>query len=295
MPPPADKQGLRRIMGMVNYLQKFAPMLSELTTPIRTMLKDDPEFVWEESVHGECFKRVKAVIASAPVLKYFDPSVEAVLQCDASRHGLGACLMQNGQPVAYASRSQTETECNYVQMEKELLAIVFGVEKFESYLYGRKFKVETDHKPLESILKKSLLSAPKRLQRMMLPLQNFDFEVEYNKGTLLHLADTLSRAYLPHGQVKCSKEDVFLTLDVRSPIDQEVESVNASSFVSISPQGLARVQQTTEADGEMVLLKAVIQTGWPDTKEEVPPNIQGYFHFRDELSVQDGLVLKGER
>ena len=125
MPPPTDKQGLRRIMGMVNYLQKFAPGLSELTTPIRILLKDDAEFVWEESVEGECFKRVKAVIGSAPVLKYFDPSVEAVLQCDASQHGLGACLMQNGQPVAYASRSLTETEYNYVQMEKELLAIVF--------------------------------------------------------------------------------------------------------------------------------------------------------------------------
>ena len=186
--------------------------------------------------------RIKAVIASASVLQYFDLSVEVALQCDASQHGLGACLMQNGQPVAYASHSLAETECNYVQMEEELLAIVFGVEKFESYLYRRKFTVETDHKPLESILKKSLLSAPKRLQRMMLRLQNFDFEVEYKKGTLLHLADALSRAYLPQGQVKCSKEDVFLTVDARSPVEQEVESVDALSFVSISPQGLARVQ-----------------------------------------------------
>ena len=180
-------------------------------------------------------------------------------------------------------------------MEKEPLAIVFGIKKFESYLYGRKFKVETDHKPLESILKKSLLSAPKRLQRMMLRLQNFDFEVEYKKGILLHLADTLSRAYLPHGQIKCSKEDVFLTVNVRSPVEEEIEAVDASSFVSISPQGLDRVQRAMEADSGMVLLKTVIQTGWPDTKEEVPVSIQGYFHFRDELSVQDGLVLKGER
>ena len=97
MPPPADKQGLRRIMGMVNYLQKFAPGLFELTTPIRALLKDDVKFVWEENVHGECFNRVKAVIASAPVLKYLEPSAEAVLQCDASQHGLGAYLMQNGQ------------------------------------------------------------------------------------------------------------------------------------------------------------------------------------------------------
>ena len=139
------------------------------------------------------------------------------------------------------------------------------------------------------------MSAPKHLQRMLpVCLQNFDFEVEYKKGTLLHLADTLSRAFLPHGEVKCSKEDVFLTVDVRCSVEQEVESVNALSFVSISPQGLARVQQATKADGEMVLLKAVIQTGWPDTKKQVPLSIQSYFHFRDELSVQDGLVLKGK-
>ena len=93
MPSPADKQGLRRTMGMVNYLQKFAPELSELTTPSRTLLKNDAEFVWEEGVHGECFKRVKALIASATVLKYFDPSVVAVLQSDDPQHGLGDCLM----------------------------------------------------------------------------------------------------------------------------------------------------------------------------------------------------------
>ena len=74
MPPPTDKQGLRRIIGRVNYLQKFAPGLSEPTTPIIILLKDDAEFVWKETVHGECFKRVKAVMASAPVLKYFGPS-----------------------------------------------------------------------------------------------------------------------------------------------------------------------------------------------------------------------------
>ena len=164
-------------MGMMNCLQKYAPGLSELAKPIRDLLKEDVEFVWEESVHGECFKRVKAVIASAPVLKFFNPREEVVLQCDASQHCLGACRMQNGQPVAYASRSLTSA--NYAQIEKELLAILFGVETFESYVYGKRFKAETDHKPPESVLSKSLMSAPKRLQRMMLRLQNFDFEVEY--------------------------------------------------------------------------------------------------------------------
>ena len=121
--------------------------------------------------------------------------------------------MQNGQPVAYASLSLTSVESNYAQIEKELLAILFGVEKFESYVYGKGFKVETDHKPLESILSKSFLGAPKRLQRMMLRLQNFDFEVEYKRGALLHAADTLSRAYLPCVRIKDSREEVCLTLD----------------------------------------------------------------------------------
>ena len=125
---------------MVNYLQKFTSGLSEVTKPMRDLLKEDVEFVWDEGVHGECFKRMKAVIASAPVLKFFETSVEVVVQCDVSQHGLGACLTQNGQPLAYASHSPTPAESKYVQIEKELLARVFGVEKFESYVYGKRFK-----------------------------------------------------------------------------------------------------------------------------------------------------------
>ena len=95
--------------------------------------------------------------------------------------------MQNRHPIAYASRSLTTTEINYAQIEKELLAIVSGAEKFESYLYGRKFTVESDHKPLEPILKKSVLNAPKRLQRMILHLQRFDFDITYKKGSEMFL------------------------------------------------------------------------------------------------------------
>ena len=93
--------------------------------------------------------QVKQVLTQAPVLKFFDPQKKTVLQCDATMSGLGACLMQDEHPVA----------------------IVFGVERFEGYVYGRKIFIDTDHKALESIMKKSLSSAPKRLQRMLLRLQ----------------------------------------------------------------------------------------------------------------------------
>ena len=97
--------------------------------------------------------------------------------------GLGACLMQHGQLLEYASWAMTKAEVNYAQIEKELLAIVFGLDRLEQYVQGRPVKVETDHKPPESIFKKSLISAPKRLQRMMLRLQKYHLKAMYKKGS----------------------------------------------------------------------------------------------------------------
>ena len=129
--------------------------------------------------------------------------------------------MQDGHPVAYASRSLTPTEVQYAQIEKELLAIVFAMEKFETYPYGRKVLVESDHKPLEAIFKKSLLNAPKLLQRMLLRLQRYEFEVSYKKGTSLFLADPLSRAYVSRKEATEDQEDVLTVSKTRSPTEIE--------------------------------------------------------------------------
>ena len=105
-------------------------------------------FRWREDVEEKCFNEVKKILSSPPLLKFFDPDQDLELQCDASEKRLGACLMQDGQPIAYESRSLTNAEQQYAQIEKEMLAIVFGTEKFEQYVYGRRVKVETDHKPI---------------------------------------------------------------------------------------------------------------------------------------------------
>ncbi|KAK2551986.1 Retrovirus-related Pol polyprotein from transposon 297 [Acropora cervicornis] len=103
---------------------------------------------------------------------------EVTLQCDASDTGLGAVLLQLQQPVSFASRALTQTETRYAQIEKELLAIVFTCEKFDKYIFGQDIvNVETDHKPLEEIFKKSLCDAPARLQRMLLRLQRYNLKV----------------------------------------------------------------------------------------------------------------------
>ena len=295
MPVPSDKQGVQRFLGMTNYLQKFAPKLSEITTPLRNLIKSDTEFLWDEQVHGVALNEAKRIISSTPVLKYFNPRTEPVLQCDASMHGLGACLMQNGQPVAFASRSLTPTEVQYAQIEKELLAIVFGMEKFETYLYGRKVLVETDHKPLESIFKKSLLNAPKRLQRMLLRLQRYEFEATYKRGTLLHMADALSRAYLPHMEVTGGQEDVLAVSDTRSPTEKEAEEINMLHYLPVREDTLRRIQECTHEDLVLKALANVIKQGWPESKPRLPPELQDYFPFKEELTLQNGVIFKGNR
>ena len=206
------------------------------------------------------------------MLKFFDPQKKAVLQCDASMSGLGACLMQDGHPVAYTSGALTPTETNYAQIEKELLAIVFGVERFEGYAYGRKVFIDTDQKPLESLMKKSLLSASKRLQRMLLRLQKFDLDVSYRKGTEMHMADPLSRAYLPLvKQDIVDTQEVWNVADTRSPTEVETEYVNMAETVLIRKLTLQEIKSATEVDAELQALAPIITQGWPERRADAPP------------------------
>lgn len=135
------------------------------------------------------------MLQTAPVLRFYDVSKPITIQGDASSTGLGSCLLQEGRPVAYASRALTETEINsYSQIEKEMLAVVFSMEKFHTYVYGKSITVESDHKPLISIMKKSINNAPRRLQRMLLRLQAYDINLQYRPGTQMIFGDYFSRA-----------------------------------------------------------------------------------------------------
>ena len=100
-----------------------------------------------DSAQQTAFDKMKQLITLAGTLAYYDVQKETTLEVDASKHGLGAALMQEGKPVAYASKSLNPTELDYAQIEKEMYAIVFGTERFHQYIYGRKVTLTTDHKP----------------------------------------------------------------------------------------------------------------------------------------------------
>ena len=183
-------------LAAVKSLSKFLSKLPELCEPLRRLTHKGVEWSWSTE-QEKAFGSVKQAVTSAPILRYFNSSEPVEGQRDASANVIGFVLMQNGQPVSYSSRALTTSERNYSQIEKELLAQVFGVERHHQYVYDRKVMLWSDHKPLETICKKPLATAPKRLQRLLLRLQQYDVEVRYKPGPDIYLADTLSRAYLP--------------------------------------------------------------------------------------------------
>ena len=172
MSPPIDKQQLASFIGMVTYMGNFMPHLSYQTEPLWAVLKQDSVFHWDQMANSS-FQKIKDLIAktAAQPLRYYDRTKPVVVQADVSQRGLGVCLLQEGQPIAFASKSLTDTETRYANIERELLAIVFTCQRLNTYVLGRPFTVESDHKPLEMIHQKSLASAPPRLQQMLLQLQ----------------------------------------------------------------------------------------------------------------------------
>ena len=193
MPRPVNVKEVQRFTGFINYLSKFMPHLSDICEPLRRLTKKDIEWCWE-SQQEKAFQECKRLATIQPVLKYFDAKLPVTIQCDASDKGLGATLMQEGQPVCFAARALTETEQRYAVIEKECLAICFACDKFHQYIMCKeKVQVESDHKPLETIFKKPILAAPKRLQRMLLKVQKYQLQVQHKTGSSMFIADMLSR------------------------------------------------------------------------------------------------------
>ena len=144
---------------------------------------------------------------SRSCLAFFEPSNAIQIQVNASQSGIGTVLMQNGKPISYASRSLTNAQKNYAIIEKELLAVLFGCERYHQSVYGNEVTIISDHKPLESIMKKSLSKAPAKLQRMLLRLQRYNINLLYKPVRDMIFADTLSRAHLKEDGEEINEEE----------------------------------------------------------------------------------------
>ena len=200
-----------------------------------------------------------------------------VLQTDASCKGLGACLLQNEKPVYFASKALTEMQKGYVAIELESLVVTWAMEKFHHFLYRNQFTLETNQKPLEAILSKSLNQATPRLQRILIRTFPYNSKIRYIPGPTNQIADCLSRLGVQKDSISLPKLQV-------NQITSQLKAQNDS---------LHSIRLATQADDNLTILKHIIQQGWPKTIKEVPQEIQKYWTFRKELTIEDGLILKG--
>ena len=224
------------------------------------------------------------------VLQFYDPSKATKISTDASQDGLGAVLLQlhgeDWKPVSYASRALLDAEKRYAQIEKELLSISFGCNRFHQFIHGDTVEAETDHKPLESLFQKPLVDCPLRIQRMLLKLQKYDLDVHYVPGKHLVVADALSRA------VDASYRS---NTDERAAEAMTVEIQEVMKVIPVTEEQKRRILKETEKDSVMKELTLVILNGWPASKESCAHQIRRYWNIQNELSIADGLIFKGTR
>lgn len=287
MPKPENVKDLERFLGIVTYVSNFIQNFSEKTAPLRELLKKDIAWHWDHT-HDKCFDLIKNQLINPPVLKYYTLEKPVVLSVDASKNGLGACLMQDNLPVCYASKALNRTEQNYAQIEKELYACVFACEKFYMYIYGRhNVTIETDHKPLVNIINKPLVNAPPRLQRMLMRLQPYSFTLVYKPGRYLYIADALSRAVAPGNDDSSASPADHL--------DAQAQVCAVSADNPLTDSHFIQIQKCAKEDTQMQELIKQIKRGWPTHKSQVSESLKQYWDSKEDLTVNYGLVWKGNR
>ena len=240
---PQNVAQVQEFLGIATYMSPFIPNVSQQITTLRDLVKKDAEFICTDS-HNTAFEATKSLVCREVTLAYFDPQADSVIQVDASSRGLGPVLIQYGKPIEFASKSLSDCEQRYANIEREMLAVVFGCERFHRYVYGKSFVLESDHKPLEMINLKNLAATPQRLQRMFMRVQPYHFVLRYKPGKQMMLADAMSR--------QPSSESTQIDLDIQV------------SFVQFSTQKLQSIREATQADDELCALRTVILDGWPD-------------------------------
>ena len=287
---PTNTAEVRRVLGLVNHLGKFIPNLAEKTEPLRKLLSRQNAWIWEYP-QATAFQKIKEDLIKSPVLALYTPTGETVVSADASSFGLGAVIQQRQdtgdfKPIAYASRSMTPTEQKYAQIEREALAVTWACERFSDYLYGMRFQVETDHKPLVSLLSSSkrLDELPIRIQRFRLRLMRYNFSISHVSGKKFFTPDTLSRS-----PVQITTESAH---ELETATEAYVELI--INHLPVTEKRLKDIRDRQTADNTCNQLKRFCIQGWP-AKHLLKGPIKKCYPVFTELSVLDGLLLRGNR
>ncbi|KAL0174321.1 hypothetical protein M9458_030289 [Cirrhinus mrigala] len=261
MPEPTGVEGVRRLLGMDNYLGKFLPHLASYTRPLKDLLSEKNEWCWGIP-QMEAFQKLKVELSSHRMLASYSLSAETRVAADASSFGLGGVLSQK--------QGLSEAEKHYAQIEKEALA----------------YRLETDHKPLLSLLStKALDELPPRILRFRLRLIKFRFDIVHVPGKQLITADTLSRAPVKHTFTQEEKEDED---DVKVFVDAVVQALPATDA------RLNTIIKNQKADPICAKLIQYRETEWSE-KHVLPPELGPYWPERENLTVAGELHLRGQR
>ena len=283
-PRPQDVSSVRGFIGLINYYHRFLPNLSSVLHPLNQLLEKDHTWEWSRECE-DAFKEAKRLVTSEQVLAHYDPDLPVRVACDASPYGLGAVLshvMSDGseKPVAFASRTLNRAERNYSQIDKEALALVWGIRKFNHYLYGRRFTLVTDHQPLTAIFhpeKGIPAMTAARMQRYALQLAAHDYEIKYRTSAKHGNADGLSRVPMPTG---------------KTVQEYDVMDVFYMNHMDVLPITASVIQNECSKDPILSKVLERTQHGWPQVS---PVGLEPFFSKRHELSIFHGCIMWGIR
>ena len=273
MKAPKDKKALQSFQGMINYLKRYSAKLTRLFEPLKPLFREEMEWTWDSS-HQEAFDAIKEELSRTPVLAYFDRKAEHVIQTDASMKGLGAVLLQEGKPVIYVSRTLTPAEERYSNIERELLGVVFAMERPHNYVFGEPVRVQTDHKPLEMIWKKSIATASPRLERLLLRLSTYEIQVEYICGKDNSIADPLSRVD-PLSPKPMDSKQMYV-----------IPEHHITLTVLDTDNRFDRTRIAITANPALNQLRPYIFHGWPLQRQQLPERLQHYWNYREEMQLK---------
>ena len=296
MPAPENVSGLRSFLGSVQFYSKFLPNLATLTEPLHRLTKKDTTLICGAEEQA-AFQKLKDLLCADNVLVHFDPSLPVGISCDALEVGLGAVLFHrypdgSERPIANASKTLTTTQRRYSQIQKEALAIVFALNKFHQFLYGRSFILVTDHKPLLVLFgptKATPALAANRLARWALTLSQYQYTIEYRKTCDHSNADALSR--LPVGPDARFDEE-------EDNADVDTVCIIKTVSLQLDPTDPGTMAKESAKDPVIANVMRFTREGWPpkDRREgSKDDDIEDFRKLAVSLSTAHGCLLYGSR